>query len=203
MIDIDFHPLSPDEWRKSNQKGLVARFRTYPCGACGDSTNGRVMVSCVRSIDSATIEWCLCSCKNEEPTVVISNRGGTVISQLPLAREFRSGEQWPADLARLFDEAAKAYAAGAHTASAMASRKILMSCACEHNAREGETFVFYINYILDNVLTFPAARTALVAIKDIGNDANHKITFVTAEEAGRALRIVTYMLHAIYSLPTA
>ena len=60
-----------------------------------------------------------------------------------------------------------------------------------------------MDYITDTVLTFPKARDAIKKIKDIGNVANHDIAFVAEADARRAMQIVTYMLSAIYSLPSS
>ena len=82
----------------------------------------------VRKEDGATVQWCMCSCEREYPSLVI-RKGEEVISQLPIARDYHTHASWPADLAALYDEAAKSYSAGAFTASTMVCRKILMVCA--------------------------------------------------------------------------
>jgi hypothetical protein len=130
-------------------------------------------------------------------------RGGMIVQQLPEAREFQIGENWPPDLGQLFEEAAKAYAAGAYTASAMVCRKVLMACACQEGADDGKPFASYVDYITSEVLTYPKAKDAIDKIRHIGNDANHKVQFVPRDHAKRALSIVNYMLNTIYSLPSA
>lgn len=124
-------------------------------------------------------------------------------SQLPIAREFHSGADWPTELSQLYDEAAKAYSAGAYTATTMVCRKLLMACACEKGADDGKTFVTYVDFITNNVLAYPAAKSSIDAIRAIGNEANHHVQFVNQSDATRAMKIVTYMLNTIYSLPLA
>src|ERR1019366_8042315 len=109
--------------------------------------------------------------------------GGVVVCQLPEAREFKPGEKWPPELEQLFEESAKAYAAGAFTASAMVSRKILMACACHEGDTDGKPFVAYVDYITNTVLTFPKAKDSIDKIRGIGNEANHKIRFVSRDDA--------------------
>jgi len=70
-----------------------------------------------------------------EPAVLVE-RGGTIIHQYPDAQEFQPGENWPPELTQLFDEAAKAFASGAYTASTMVARKLLMVCACMEGASD-------------------------------------------------------------------
>jgi hypothetical protein len=131
------------------------------------------------------------------------NWGGKVISQIPQAREFQPGENWPKELVDLYTEASACYAAGAPTATAMLSRKVLMACACDKGAKEGESFVSYVDYIVSKVLNYDKAKTAIEAIKNIGNEANHKVQFVTPQDAHRSMSIIRYMLNTIYSLPVA
>ncbi len=197
--NIRHHLLAGDE---THQHPNVAVHHDFACGARGQPTNGRVLASLKREVDGAIINFCYCSCPKREPTVIVE-RGGNVVAQIPEAREFEPDEKWPQDLSRLFEEASKSYAAGAYTASAMASRKLLMACACTEGADEGKSFVEYVGFITDKVLTFSKAKEAIDKIRAIGNEANHKIRFVTRDEARRALSIVDYMLKAVYSLPSA
>jgi hypothetical protein len=85
----------------------------------------------------------------------------------------------------------------------MVCRKILMNAACHEGAEEDLKFYKYVDYIVDNVLMIPRAKESITAIKDIGNEANHEIKFVSQEGAKRSMMIVTYMLNTIYSLPAA
>lgn len=144
---------------------------------------------------------CNC-CDKQEPSIVIQHKDASIV-QYPQPIEFRSVASWPADLAKLYDEAAKAYSAGAYTAASMVCRKLLMSCACHEKADEGKSFAEYVEYITEKVLTFPRAKGAIDRIRTIGNEANHEIQFVDQMGAQRALQIVTYMLNTIYSLPSA
>ena len=133
------------------------------------------------------------------------------MTQLPLPKKFSAALDWPQDLALLYEEASRSYSAGAFTSTSMACRKILMVCACleEQKANpsdppnEGQTFVYYVDYIANHVLNFPGAKSPINVIRNIGNDANHKVAFVSPADAERSMKIIQYMLNAIYSLPNA
>jgi hypothetical protein len=197
------YPESHVEYaRLVKEWGVNPRHLPYHCGACGQSMNGRIVASLQRSSDNAAISWCVCTCKKEEPAILV-HKDGEVVRQLPEASEFTPGENWPADLEQLYDEATKAFAAGAYTACVMVCRKVLMVCACHEGATDGEPFVQYVKHITDTVLTFPKAKDSIDKIRMIGNEANHSVKFVTREEAKRAMSIVTYMLNTIYSLPAS
>ncbi len=212
--DIVFHPLRAEEYNLPQQYGFQfpqqlgvrPRYKDYACGACGSANSGRVICDLIRASDGATVSWCVCSCERREPTVFIE-KDGTVISQLPTAREFHANKHWPPDLSALYEEAARSYCGGAYTAAAMVCRKLLMACACYEQSeanqipKDGLPFTEYVDYIVDTAIPFPRAKTAIDSIRTIGNDANHKVTFVTQTDAERAMRIVTYTLDTLYTLP--
>jgi len=136
--------------------------------------------------------------------VITFPKGGeTPPVQLPQPREFVADPRWPEDIGRLFDEAGRSYAAGAYTSAAMTARKVLMACAVDQGDADRKNFTEYVDYIVNSVLTFPKARASIDRIRMIGNDATHKIVFVSREDAHRSLSIVAYMLGVIYALPTA
>jgi hypothetical protein len=135
-----------------------------------------------------------------EPAVFVSKDGVDSMQQ-PMPRTFHTDPNWPTDLARLYDEAALSFAAGAYTSASMVCRKLLMAAACHEGDTDGKKFAQYVDFITNTVLTYPKAKTAIDKIRDIANEANHKIDFVTPADATKAMQIVTYMLNAIYSLP--
>jgi len=205
-----FHPQRGAEFNASPQAtasvvhtlGLNPQHRDYLCGTCGSNTSGRVLCDVTRLSDGAKVQWCLCACDRMEPSVFV-HKDGVDLTQQPMPRTFHPDANWPPDLAKLYDEAALSFSAGAHTGAAMLCRKILMATACHEGDDDDKKFVQYVDYITNSVLTFPKAKTAIGRLKDIGNEANHNLAFVSADDAKRAMQIVTYMLNTIYSLPAA
>jgi hypothetical protein len=199
---VHFHPADPGEQQELMQ-GLNPKYQDFECGHCGRSTNGRVLCSFNVKGSPYSVYWCHCSCEKKLPTMLIDEGYELPVTQYPEACEFHPGLGWPDDLIKLYEEAARSFAAKAYTASAMVARKILMACACHEGADDGRKFVEYVDYVSSKVLTFAKAKDSIDAIRTIGNDANHSIQFVTREDARRALSIVTYLLNTIYSLPQA
>jgi hypothetical protein len=203
---IIFHPLNADEYNIPQQFGMGLpanlgvrpKYKDYLCGACSKPNNGRVICDLIRTSDEALVLWCVCSCEKREPTIIMEKDG--MATQMPLAREFHAEPSWPSDLARLYEEGVASYCAGAFTAASMVCRKVLMSFACQEGSTEGKHFTEYVDYIIDNLIPIPKAKPAIAAIKKIGNDANHKLQFVTQDDAKRSLQITTFMLHAVYTL---
>jgi hypothetical protein len=195
---VHFHAADPNE-QQEVMHGMNPQYRNFACGHCGLSTNGRVVCTETDSSNTPVVFWCHCSCERQLPTIVILKEGEE--RQYPEHARFHPGENWPADLERLYTEAAACFTASAFTATTMIARKILMVCACNEGAAEGLQFVKYVDYIVDNVLPLPKAKTAIDAIRTIGNDANHSVAFVARDDAIRAMSIVTYLLNSVYSLP--
>src|SRR5205807_8779544 len=139
--------------------------------------------------------FCACACGG--PTaLVILDKDGTILKQAPAPLQFKPNALWPTSLSKLFEEASSAYAAGAMTACAMVCRKILMACACEQGDADGQSFAHYVDYITNTVLTYPKAKASIDQIRQVGNDANHDITFVEKADAEKAMRTITYLLDA-------
>ncbi|HXK37267.1 MAG TPA: hypothetical protein VJ553_06820, partial [Candidatus Paceibacterota bacterium] len=74
---------------------------------------------------------------------IVVARGGQLVAQYPGACEFAEGENWPPELAQLYSEATKSFAAGAYTATTMVCRKLLMVTACREGESDGKGFVQY------------------------------------------------------------
>ena len=199
---VNFHAVNPAELGFLQKQSINPRAVEYDCGACGKPAVARLVCSLSRNADNAEICWCLCPCPKEEPTVIV-RKGVNVMMQLPEVREFHATIVWPDDVRQLYEEAAKTFAAGAYTATAMLARKLLMVCACHEGEDDGKSFVAYVEFITNQVLTFPKAKPAINAIRSIGNDANHEVQFVSRDDAHRAMKIVTYLLNTIYSFPSA
>lgn len=186
---------------------LVAKDTiAYTCGGCGKQVHAKVVAKATYADTDVnlvgTAYWCVCPCA--EPTVIkMQTAPSQQMYQCPLPIEYATGANWPPDLERLFVEASASFSARAYTASAMVCRKILMAVACKNGDADGKAFTAYVDHIVNNVVPIPSARNAIDAIRRIGNDANHDVSFVSEGEARRALGIATYILNATYSLPSA
>lgn len=195
---IHFHVADPLEQQEVMQ-GMNPCYRNFDCGHCGRSTNGRVVCSETDENNRTRVYWCHCSCDRQLPTCVMEIDG--IIQQFPEHSRFQPGENWPAELERLYLEASASFTAAAYTATTMVARKMLMVCACNEGAPEGLPFVQYVDFIVKSVLPLPKAKQAIDAIRTIGNDANHSVAFVSRDDAIRAMSIITYLLNSVYSLP--
>ena len=87
-----FHTQTSEEHQFVSQHGMAPRYKSYLCGACGSSTNGRVLCDIRRPVDSSLVSWMVCGCEQMEPTVIViaPNENTT---QIPVAAQFPQGRR--------------------------------------------------------------------------------------------------------------
>jgi len=107
----------------------------------------------------------------------------------------------PEMVARLYDEARECVSVGAPHAAVMVCRKILMHVAVLQGAKEGESFLAYVKYLVDNHLVPPNTEPWVDEIRQIGNDANHEIFDIGDTEAKAAVDFVGMLLKLLYEFP--
>src|SRR5438094_383849 len=77
---VEFCPISSVEHSLAASQGVNPSHRLFTCGACGKSTQGRIVCGMIRPTDKNEVQWCLCSCEQREPTIIVLS-GGKVITQ--------------------------------------------------------------------------------------------------------------------------
>jgi hypothetical protein len=123
--------------------------------------------------------------------------------QVPAVRLGAELKNLPEDgLKQLYGEARDCSASGAYTACVMACRKILMNLAVREGAKESGSFVGYVDYLSDNNFVPPKGKAWVTKIKDKGNEANHEIKPMTAEDAKEILYLVEMLLRFNFELGT-
>lgn len=124
------------------------------------------------------------------------------------------GSQWPGvvfgnsvndipekSVADLYDEARKATGAGAYTGAVLCCRKLLMHIAVAKGAATGQTFAAYVDYLSANHHISPDAKEWVDHIRTKGNEANHEIVIVGADDAKDLLSFCEMLLKTIFEFP--
>ena len=107
----------------------------------------------------------------------------------PAARPLRVPAGVPEDVVRAWNEARDCLSVGANTAAVMICRKVLFHLAVEHglppkNDRDrAPTFIECVDHLQDEGIFTARMRSWVDRIKDIGNEANHDLTAISAEAA--------------------
>jgi hypothetical protein len=105
------------------------------------------------------------------------------------------------DVDALYNEAWKCTSAAAHTAAALACRKILMHAAVDKGAVAGKPFLDYVQFLAQKGYITPDAKGWVDAIRTKGNEANHEIKLMTQSDAEELLMLVEMLLKIIYEFP--
>lgn len=108
----------------------------------------------------------------------------------------------PEETAKLYREARLCVAAGAATASVLAARKLLMHIAVEQGAKAGGTFIGYVEYLAEKGYVPPKGKGWVDHIRKKGNEANHEIKLMTAEDAIELVTFSEMLLKFIYEFPS-
>ena len=124
------------------------------------------------------------------------------------------GHQWPgvlygnpvqaipdAGVSALYEEARKATGAGSFTAAVLACRKLLMHIAVAKGAPTGQTFAAYVDWLATNHYIAPDAKEWVDHIRQKGNEANHEIVIMAADDAKDLLTFCEMLLKTIFEFP--
>jgi hypothetical protein len=101
----------------------------------------------------------------------------------------------------LYDEARRAYSANSFTAVVLCCRKLLMHVAVSKGAKVGEPFASYVQFLADQNFVPPDAKGWVDHIRTKGNEANHEIAIMKAEDASELLEFSEMLLKLVYEYP--
>jgi hypothetical protein len=107
----------------------------------------------------------------------------------------------PKGIEQIYGEARGAMSSQAYTPAVLACRKILMNVAVSLGAKEGESFISYVQFLADKGYVPPNGRHWVDHIRTKSNEANHEIKLMSKDEAEKLITFVEMMLKFIYELP--
>lgn len=171
--------------------------RHYKCGYCGKDAapdKGYVATDVARNKYIGHIYICP-YCK--QPTFIDST--GKQTPKLTLGNDVLGISD--NKVSDLYQEARNCTSTGAYTGAVMVCRKILMNLAVQHNAKENESFVYYVNFLVDGGFVPPKGKVWVDAIRKLGNEATHEISLMTEKDAQLILRFTEALLRFNFELP--
>ena len=83
----------------------------------------------------------------------------------------------------------------------MICRKILMNIAVDKGAKSGKGFYDYVEYLDQKNFIPPDGKEWVDYIRKRGNEANHEIQLMEAEDAQALIYFVEMLLRFIYQFP--
>lgn len=168
----------------------------WTCGYCGREVGGNVGFR--RDVSDGKSIYICPRCEN--PTAFIPDGWG-VIRQYPGAIHGNEVEHLPDSVSAIYDEVRRCIQYSAYTAAVLAMRKLLMHVAVEQGAKEGMSFIEYIDYLDENHWIPPNGRDWADAIRRGGNEATHEIVVATEGDAKQLLDFAEMLLKFVYEFP--
>lgn len=111
----------------------------------------------------------------------------------------RNIENLPPDINEIYREIRESIKDSNYTAAQLLGRKLIMHLAVSvAEAKEGETFVQYVNHLQSAGYIPPNGKAWIDYVKKLGNEKNHEIKIGTAEESSRILKFIEVLLIFIY-----
>lgn len=103
-------------------------------------------------------------------------------------------EGLPDTVQSIYDEARESYKAGAFTGVILISRKVLANVAIYFGAKDGESFVSYVDYLVNQGYVPTKSRDWIDKIRTEGNNATHNQTSRNQDDAKRILDFIQMLL---------
>ncbi|MFI4894300.1 MAG: DUF4145 domain-containing protein [Phycisphaerales bacterium JB058] len=121
--------------------------------------------------------------------------------QSPKPKPGESIDNLPTSIKKLYEEVRSSIQADAPTCAMMGARKLLMNVAVDRNAKPGESFLTYIDFLEQNGDIPPKCKTWVDHIRKQGNIATHQIPDVSDESMLEMLDFINMLLRIVYDFP--
>lgn len=180
------HFLHPEAGQKDG-------WYTYVCGHCQTKVTGAVAAQ-FGIAGHEPIRWLQCtSCGNGS---VLTAQG----SVHPAVLFGPQIEGLPEDVESAYDEARRCMSVGAYTACELMCRKILMHVGVEKDAKEGESFAYYLSYLEDNNFITRHMKVWTNLIKEHGNKSTHRLESPDKTRSESTLMFTAELLRLVYEM---
>ena len=178
----------------SGVKDIVpAEFR---CGHCGNLVGANVGMNATSSLNAQKTDMFIYICPFcSKPT--FKDRDSQVPAPIPGSKL----THLPKETEDLFEEARRSIAASNPTAAILVCRKILAHVSVEKGAKPNDTFVAYVNHLVEKNYLPPDSKEWVDHIRTKGNEANHEIVVMSVADAHELVTLTEMLLRFVYELP--
>ncbi|WP_166706204.1 MULTISPECIES: DUF4145 domain-containing protein [Bacillus amyloliquefaciens group] len=152
-----------------------------------------------RSTRSTLARIFICSNCNRPTYFEYLNVGSR--TQIPSPRYGNKIEHLPEEIEKVYTEIRDCMSHQLHTAGVLLARKLLMNIAVDSGAKEGESFVTYVNFLESEGIIPKDGKDWVDAIRQAGNIATHKIPSIDQELAEEIVTFLEFLLRIKYEMP--
>lgn len=168
-------------------------WHPYICGHCGTSVSGAV-IALVGDGSGRYARWLQCPKCSEGSFCSLDDR------IFPGAKFGPLIEGLPKEVAEAYEESRDCLAVNATAACELLCRKILMHVAVDKEAKEGQTFASYVDYLEKEGYVTPPMRDWVKLIKDHGNESTHRLPSPERKRAEGTLLFTAQLLRTVYEM---
>lgn len=177
----------------------------YTCGYCGNTVTSTIGMALNHHNGSGYVKndapYGVFICPTcQLPTAIFPDSEGEV-KQVPGAMFGNPVSNAPVDVTEIYDEAREAYSANAFTDVILLGRILLSHVAVSFGAKQGDTFQNHISYLKEHNYITANSTGWVDQIRKYGNQANHKLTINTREEAEKIIKFCEMVLKTNYEYP--
>jgi len=166
--------------------------KEYICGYCGREVGSSV--GYIHNLTSIRIYICT-NCGM--PTLFYGNE------QSPGPILGRNIDSLPEDVGKIYQEIRDSIKNSSYTGALLLGRKLIMHLAVDvAKAKEGESFVAYVEHLKKSGYIPPNGEKILMYIKKLGNEKNHEIKIGEKEEALKIIKFIEGLLIFVYEFPS-
>jgi len=165
--------------------------KEYTCGYCGKETG----TTHGYQHEGSGPQTKICICTNCGCPTFYDQNG----IQHPGPLLGRNIENLPSDIAEIYREIRESIKVSNFTAAQLLGRKMIMHLAVSvAEAKEGETFVQYVEHLKKTGYVPPNGEAWINYVKEMGNEKNHEIKVGNVDEASKILKFIEVLLIFIY-----
>lgn len=171
--------------------------RSYVCGHCGNPLASNIGYYQTNPHTGRVYAYIYICHQCEKPTYF--GNDNTQVPGIRTGGDVKGIDD--AGVESLYAEARDCFSKNAFTAAVLSCRKILMHIAVSKGDEEGKNFINYVEYLSVKGYVPPDAKSWVDHIRTKGNEANHQIVIMSAEEARDLITFVEMLLKLVYEFP--
>lgn len=172
--------------------GPLDTVRDYRCGYCGREVSASFGYEYGSERDPVIALCPRCA----SPTLIEGDK-----RQIPGEIPGSHVQYLPSDVELLYLESRLAVMAGAYTGSVMICRKILAHIAVQKGAEPGKSFLYALNYLIEERYMPPSLRSWLEYVRRRANEPHHEISIMHRADAMAMIGLLEALLRVVYELP--
>ena len=110
-------------------------------------------------------------------------------------------EHLPHEIEVLYNDARNCASVSAYTPAVLTCRKLLMHIAVSKGAEEGKSFLQYVEFLSQKGYVPPDGKGWVDHIRERGNEANHEIKIMSADDAESLIQFSEMLLKLVFEFP--